>query len=85
MAARGVQNTVLKELSEFSGSLTVMNGRLKELRRKYPNEFVAIHEGKVVGHGPKIEPLIKELKEEGIDPSKIPIEFISKDPEVLVV
>jgi hypothetical protein len=57
----------------------IKNG--KELRRKYPNKFVAILNEEVIASSDKVEDLLRELKKKKLEDAII--EFIK--PENVVV
>ncbi len=51
----------------------------EELRRKYPNKFIAIKDKKVIAVSSDLNSLIDELKALNIDLNKVLIEFIPEE------
>lgn len=54
-----------------------------KLLTKYPDHFVAIHDGNFVDASQKFEELISELKNKKLNPAEIMIEFVSKIKRIL--
>ncbi len=58
--------------------LWVMN-HMAELREKYPDQFVACRDGKIVASASSSEGVFRKLKKKREDLSLIAIEFVPKD------
>lgn len=78
--------TLYQELERFEKDMQWIYDRYEDLRRQYPNEFVAVYREKLVGHNPHIDQLAKELKQNHKDrASDIAIKFIYKEPPNMVL
>lgn len=75
---------ILGGLEKFYEDWMFINNMLKELREEHPNKFIAVKSKKIIDSDSNLESLLKRLKEKGLNPSEIPIEFISKEPELLI-
>jgi hypothetical protein len=76
---------LLKGLNEFSSDMDWLDSQLDQLRKKYPNKYVAVKDHKVVGASSDLQDLIQNLKKKKLSPNEIPVEFISKVPPRLIL
>ena len=67
---------VLRLLAEGERDMKWAQENRAVLEEKYPEEYVAVKEEKVVGHGADLEALISALEERGIDPALTCIEYM---------
>lgn len=72
---------ILKELQEFQNNSEYFNEHLDEYKEKYPGEFVAIYEEKLVAHGKMIE-VFEKLDEMGI--KKALVKYVKKKDEIWI-
>lgn len=49
-----------------------------ELRKRYPDEYVAVHQGKVLDHDKNIGKLLRRLEAKYKETTHMAIEFVSK-------
>jgi predicted DNA-binding protein (UPF0278 family) len=75
----------LKAIESFMADWIMIGERLDELRKRYPDKYVAAKNGKIVDSDEDLDALLSRLEEKGIDPSRTPVEFISRKPELLIV
>ena len=52
-----------------------------DLTRRYPDEFVAVLDGKVVDHDRDLMVLARRLQASGVQPNEATIEFMATEPE----
>ena len=57
----------------------------QELRARYPDQFVAIRNGKIVGSGHDLSGLARDLEARGIKPREVRIQFVAATPQHLVL
>jgi hypothetical protein len=79
------QPNELQLLKEMSVNENFLKEKYSELRKDYPDEFVAIKNGEVKANAPKVKILMKKLKEKGIDSAFVIIEFIHKKGTLLIL
>ena len=56
------------EMANFSADARYFSENYSRLRRKYPDEFVAVKDRKEVGHHENLKGLMGILTEKGVDP-----------------
>ena len=56
-----------------------------DLTSKYPDEFVAVQNGVVVGHDPDLIVLAQRLQAAGFAPNEATIEFMATEPELYLL
>jgi hypothetical protein len=57
----------------------------RELLQQYPDQFVAVRDGQVVAAHPDLQPLLKKLKHQGIDPTHAWVHYLATDPRRLML
>lgn len=72
-------------LESYEKDFMDFQGRLQKLRKSNPNQFIAFVDGKVLSAGNSVEEINKSLQSQGIEPSGIVIEFVSKDEIKMIV
>lgn len=72
-------------IEKFDRDSTWLAKNLEELREEYAGKYVAVKDKKVVDSDSEMETLLKRLKDEGINPSNIPINYVSKEPTELLL
>ncbi len=56
----------------------MISRRYKELQNRYGDQFVAINNGRIIGHNQKLETLKQYLNERKIGLASVMIEYIPK-------
>ena len=57
---------IAKDLQRFQGDARYFDNNYESLRRKYPDQFVAIYNGEVVANNIDIASVAKKLNEKGL-------------------
>ena len=70
---------IILSLSNYEKDFLSFQKQLPKLRETYPNQFIALREGKIISSGNSVEVVVEELNSKGIEPSGTMIEFVSKD------
>jgi len=76
---------ILEGLKDFSRDMDWIYENQDQLRKEYPNKYVAVMNLKVIDSDPDLQNLIRKLKEKGKNPGEIPIEYISEEPTRLIL
>jgi len=76
---------ILEGLKDFSRDMDWIYENQDQLRKEYPNKYVAVMNLKVIDSDPNLQNLIRKLKEKGKNPGEIPIEYISEEPPRLIL
>jgi hypothetical protein len=66
-------------LKEAEAQQAFWDARYGEFLQKYPDQFVAVHEGKVVATSPDLQLLVQQLVGKGLDVTKVWLRFITTD------
>lgn len=72
-------------IDSFSRDSQWLSDHLEDLRDKYPNEYIAVKNSKVIAHNPSWEGTLQAVKRKGFETANTPIEYIPEEPEALVV
>ncbi|MBI5148694.1 hypothetical protein HZA33_03365 [Candidatus Pacearchaeota archaeon] len=67
MSTKEIIEKIRNEFKRNREDLEFYTNNHKRLRREYPDQWVAIYDKKVVGHGKDLEKLCDELTEKGIE------------------
>ena len=81
------RNTILDELRQKRANEDWLDRHRSELRRRFPNRFVAVLHGEVVGADEDFASLLARLRREYPDtnPSVAAVDFLSEEAYVWVV
>jgi len=75
-----------QELERFEKDMQWIYDHYQDLKRQYPDQFVAVLEGKVAAHNSDIDQLVQELKQRyGDRAGEIAIRFIYREPPNMVL
>lgn len=81
-----VIDQVRDDLLSFDRSVVVYAKRFNELLDQYPDEWVGLHEGKVIFHGPDHKQALKAADvRKDINRNRIFIEFVSASPVAMIL
>lgn len=75
----------LKEMKQFREDRFFLETHKDELREKYPNQWVAIFNKKLIGRSGDLNSLINVLKKKGIPTGKVVIEFLSTTEDIMIL
>lgn len=76
----------LKALEQFESDIQWVCDHFDELKRDYPDNYVAILRGKVIAHHSDLDRLLKELEPvHGERISDLAIKFIPSEPVELIL
>lgn len=79
------EKQILRGLKEFSGNMDWISERQEILRKKFADKYIAVIGRQVIDSDSDLETLLQKLKEKGRNPSEMPIEFISREPQRLIL
>ncbi len=75
----------VQSIISYEKDIKWLNDHKEELRKDYKNKFVAIKGNKILDSGADVDDLIKKLKNKGIDPSFVLVEFITEKEMKLIL
>ena len=71
-------------LKESHSDLNWFQKNIEEIRKDFEGELVAIKDKKVISFAPKIDLLIKKLKECNVDYTKVKVKYISPEGQIVI-
>ncbi len=66
-------------LKQAEGETAFWAEHYQEYVRKYPDQFVAVHDGKVVATSPDLESLLEQLAARSLNVQRVSTRFIASD------
>lgn len=79
------EKKILQGLREFSKDVDWISEKQATLRKEFAGKYIAVIGCQVIDSDPELEILLQKLKAKGRNPSEIPIEFISSEPQRLIL
>jgi hypothetical protein len=76
---------VNRELARFRKSAQLLSSQRARLIERYPEQWVAVYDGKVRAHGRTLEATLKQLDEDGIPRAHTAIGFVSENDQTMIV
>ncbi len=80
----GGSKAVFLGLQDFTQRVQLMEARKRELTEKFPDKWVAIHNGEVEV-GDSIEEVLEALDTKGVSRKGVVVEFLTTKPRRLVL
>lgn len=80
-----VNVTPQQELTRFNADWKYFRDHYQELLAQYPEQWIAIYEGKVVGTATELSDLIDDLIRQGIHPGSVYHDFLTNSDDLLIV
>lgn len=72
-------------MRQFEREMVYYETHWEELLGQYPEQWVAIHQERVVGAAPGLDNLLTALQERGIPIGEALVEFVTHSEELLIV
>ena len=76
---------VARELKAFCQSARSLDRQLPDLVDRYPNQWVAVLDGKVRAHGRTLQDVIKKIDQKGLPREQTIVRFIDKGERVMIL
>ena len=68
----------------LEASSAFLSKNAKELSKKYEKQFIAIYNNELIGISPNFKEILHKIRELGIDPAKVLIEYIPSKEEIVL-
>ena len=78
------EQELIKEFDELEIDSRFISNNSSEFSQKYARKFVAIKDKKIIAVGDNFENVLNEIKEKGIDASRVLIEYIPDKGEIIL-
>jgi hypothetical protein len=76
---------VARELKAFSRSARSLDMQFPDLVKRYPEQWVAVFDGKVRAHGPTFEAVMDKIVQEGLPRDRTIVCFMDKGERVMIL
>lgn len=76
--------TELNLIKQFEADAVWLKEHKDSLRKDYKNQFVAVKNEEVIAANPKLDAILKELENKGVDAATSVIEFISEKKIIMI-
>ena len=76
---------IARELKEFSRSTRSLDKQLPDLVDRYPDQWVAVLDGKVRAHGRTFEEVMQKIDQEGLPRKRTLVRFLERDPRAMIL
>jgi len=81
-----VEKSDLRKLREFTKNTQWLLENIDALRSKYPDQYVAVFDsGKQLLDGQTMEELVRKILQRGIERTTCAIDFVTREPYLLIV
>ena len=77
------EQELIQEFNELEADSNFISEKSLELSQKYARKFVAIKDRQIIAVGDEFEEALNEVKQKGIDPSSVLIEYIPDKDEII--
>ena len=81
----GDPQRVWEDLQVYAESVQVLSHADTRLLNDYPQQWVAVHDGKVASHGDSLEKVIGELETSGVPRDSVIIRYMEREPRTLIL
>ena len=78
------EQELIQEFNELEADSNFISEKSLELSQKYARKFVAIKDREIIAVGNEFEEVLNEVKQKGIDPSRVLIEYIPDKGEIIL-
>lgn len=78
------EQELIKEFDELEIDSKFISNNSLEFSHKYARKFIAIKDQQIIAMGDNFENVLNDIKERGIDPSRVLIEYIPDKGEIIL-
>ncbi len=72
-------------LHAFRKTAMRLSSRHPRMVERYPNQWIALHSGRVRAHGDSLESVLREIDEKGLSRDQTIVRFIDKEPRTMIL
>ena len=73
------------EMAEFAKSHDELSAKYGKLLKRYPNQWIAFHSGRVQARAASLEALLEAMDAKGVKKSKAHIRYLDPNPPVVIL
>ena len=78
------EQQLIKEFNELEADSNFISEKSLEFSQKYPRKFLVIKDQRIIAIGDNFENVLNEVKEKGIDASRVLIEYVPAKGEIIL-
>lgn len=75
----------IQRIEDYEEDTAWLFSNIKEMRKVYPNKFVAVKDRRVIDSDVTIGELLRKLKKKKEDPATLVVEFIPKEEVAMIL
>lgn len=72
------------EFKNLEADSSFISKNVGEFSQKYAKKFIAVHNKELIAFGENFEELLNKVKEKGLDPAYVLIEYIPGSEEIIL-
>jgi hypothetical protein len=77
--------SVAREMSRFRRSAATLSSRRERLLAQYPEQWVAVHDGKVKAHAKTFDALLGQIEKKRLPRGQLILRYISKRERAMIL
>ncbi len=74
-----------RDMAEFARSHDELSAKYEKLLKRYPNQWIAFHSGRVRARAESLEALLEIMDAKGVKRDKAHIRYLDPDPPVVIL
>ena len=78
------EQQLIKEFNELEADSNFISENSLEFSQKYAKKFLVIKDQRIIAIGDNFENVLSEVKEKGIDASRVLVEYVSAKGEIIL-
>jgi len=79
-----IEQQFANEFRELEADSDFISGKIAEFSQKYPRQFIAIKDRQIIAIGDSFEGVLDKVKEKGLEPGSVLIEYIPDKGEIIL-
>jgi len=79
------ERQLAEELERYQEARAFLSQQRVRLTRQYPNQWVAIHRGKLVMHSPRLTDVKRKIRQLGFHRSHVLVEFLTEERQSYIL
>ena len=73
------------DLYAFRKTAMRLSSRHSRMVERYPNQWIALHSGRVRAHGDSLDAVLQEIDDKGLSRDRTIVRFIDKEPRTMIL
>ncbi len=81
----GDARKVDEDLQAFRKTAMLLSSRHPRMIERYPDQWIALHRGRVRAHGKSFDAVLQEIDVKGLSRDQTIVRFIHKEPRTMIL